>query len=121
MSAFMQGMREGGWPMWFILVFGLVALGASARFVAKPERRRLGFIKGMALATLLSTLTGICADLMAVFVHISERYADKPDWHFYMLRGFAEALTPGVLGLPLLSLTALLCAVGMNRLPAENS
>jgi uncharacterized membrane protein len=34
--------REGGFPMWFLLAFGLLLLVSGARFAMRPDRARLG-------------------------------------------------------------------------------
>ena len=54
-----------------------------------------------------------------LFVHVPQNWGDDPKWHFIMMKGFAESMSPGILGFPLLALTAMLCAVGMNRLPPD--
>lgn len=109
--------REGGFPMWFILVFGLVALGHAAWFAARPDPRRLAFVKGMALTTLLATVVALAADLAAVFHTVPERFADDPKWHFAMLQGFAESMAPIIVGGTFLVLVSLLCTVGARRMP----
>jgi hypothetical protein len=110
--------REGGFPMWFILAFGLVTLGAAARYAARPDGRRLGFIRAMALATLFSTLNGVAADLAAVGHNVSARYnggyGDLPV-PAILLQGFAESMSPAIVGLTMLSLVALIVAVGATR------
>lgn len=61
--------REGGWPIWFTLLFGLITLGGAARFALSARRKHLGFVVGMAAATFFSTLNGMVADLAAVGHH----------------------------------------------------
>ena len=58
-------LRSGGLPMLFILVFGLIGLGAAFYFALRAERRTLGFVKSMAAATLFATLATSCADVGA--------------------------------------------------------
>jgi hypothetical protein len=107
---------EGGFPMWAVLVFGLVALGAAGHFAWRPEHRKLGFIGGMAAATLFTSLMGVAADLAkvghAVAVHWDEWRADVER---ILLQGLAESLAPAILGFTFLSLVGVLCAVGWNR------
>jgi hypothetical protein len=107
--------RWGGVPMWFILLFGLLCLGGSALHALRPKARRLAFVRGMGLATLFSTLTGICADLAKVFVHIPERFGEQALPWPILFQGMAESLSPGIIGFTLLSLSALLSAVGAAR------
>ncbi len=109
--------REGGFPMWFVLAFGLVSLGAAAWFAYRPSRRTLKFIRGMSAATLLTSFMGICADLAAVGHHANARW---DEWSGsivrVLLQGFAESMSPGIMGFSLLSLVALLVAAGAPRL-----
>jgi hypothetical protein len=108
---------EGGWPMYFTLVFGLIALGGAARFAKSADRRHLGFVVGMSLATLFSVLNGIVADLAAVGHHVNERWDQIKDVPMVALlgQGFAESMSPGVMGFTFLSLTWLIAAVGLSR------
>lgn len=112
-------MREGGFPMWFILAFGIIALVFAALAVARPERRRLAFVKGMIATTLGSTLAGTAAALGAVFHHVPERFADRPDWPLLVLTGLGEAMAPAIMGFAFCTLACLLGAVAAGRLRTE--
>ncbi len=57
----LQLIRNGGFPMFFILAFGLIALGLAARFASKPVREQLALVRAMSSATLYATLTGTVA------------------------------------------------------------
>jgi hypothetical protein len=108
--------REGGGPMWFVLIFGLLTFGAAAVFAARGDRRRLGFITWMGLATALSVAGGICADLAAVGHHgLPHCAARQIEPAACLLLGLAESMAPGIVGFTLLSLAAMLSAVGMSR------
>jgi hypothetical protein len=109
-------LREGGGPMLFVLIFGLLTFAAAAAFAARGDRRRLGFITWMGLATALSVAGGICADLAAVGHHGLERCAAHHiEASACLLVGLAESMAPGIVGFTLLSLAAMLAAVGMSR------
>src|SRR4051812_8370576 len=115
----------GGFPVWFVLGFGLISLLAAAWFAWRPDRGPLGVVIGMSLATLFSILNGIVADLATVGHHINV------GWNQYVAdggpaiiarvasQGFAESMSPGILGFTLLSLTWLVASVGLRRLPRE--
>jgi hypothetical protein len=109
-------LREGGGPMLFVVVFGLFTFGAAAVFAWRGDRRRLGFITAMGVATGLSVLGGIAADLAAVGHHAPEMCAAQHlELGACLLVGFAESMAPGIAGFTLLSLAAMLTAVGMSR------
>ena len=114
----------GGFPIWFVLGFGFISLACAAWFARKPERRQLRLIIGMSLATLFSILNGIVADLATVGHHINigwEKYVTEGG-PSYIARvasqGFAESLSPGIIGFTLLSLTWLVASVGLRRMPS---
>jgi len=108
--------HEGGWPIWFTLLFGLITLAGAARFAISARRKHLGFVLGLAAATLFSTLNGVVADLAAVGHHMNQRWDElSPNLVPALLQGFAESMSPGILGFTLLSLAALICAVGLSR------
>jgi hypothetical protein len=108
--------REGGWGMWTILVFGGVLLGAAVAFAIKPERSRLGFIGAMGLTTLFTTLHATWTAFGAVFNAMSDPKV-VPDAEFQrtLMEGFKESTRPGAFGGFVLTLAALLLAVGILR------
>jgi hypothetical protein len=102
--------------MLFVVIFGGLTFVAAALFAARGDRRRTGFITWMGIATLLSTAGGICADLAAVGHHALDRCgAQHLEPMPCLLLGFAESMAPAIVGFTLLSLAAMLTAVGMSR------
>ena len=110
-------MLEGGFPMWFLLLFGLLALAAALRFAQRPEPRHLRLAAALGLATAWTTLTATCAALAAVGKHAPEYQRSHPGTSLpeVVLLGFAESMSAGILGFTLLSLIALCIAVGFFR------
>jgi hypothetical protein len=111
-------LREGGVPMVFVVVFGALTLASAGRFAVRGDRRRLGFIAAMGIATLLSAGGGVAADLAAVGHHALERCQLMnlgTDRAACILLGFAESLAPAIVGLTLCSLAAMLAAIGLSR------
>ena len=109
--------RNGGFPMYFILVFGLAALGTAFAFALRPETGQERFVRAMAQETLYSVLAGTCADLAAVGNYIGSHPLGGVELAKLTVEGVGESMSPGILGFPLLSLTAMLLAVGRRRLP----
>ena len=113
--------RNGGViPMMFILVFGIVGLGASFYFALRPNRRSLGFIKSMGQATLFGTLAATAADLGATLTAATHAWEAADGGAVqagrFIVEGFAESTSPGILGFSFLAVTAMLTAVGRRRL-----
>lgn len=126
--------RNGGVPpMLFILITGLVGLGAAFHFALRASKQSLGFIKGMAMATLFGTLAASCADVGAT-LFAAEKVLDNrsseappgtplrteaenmPHAIHFVIGGLAESTSPGILGFSFLALTSMLVAVGRRRL-----
>ena len=109
--------QEAGFPIWFVLVFGVLTLFSSARYAALPQPTRLPLLGALALATLFSTLTAVCADLAAVGHHGPAYLAAHPELPLsgLLLQGAAESLSPAIIGFSLLMLAALLIALGCHR------
>jgi hypothetical protein len=113
--------RNGGViPMMFILVSGLLALGASFYFAVRPQKRSLGFISSMTQATLFATLAATASALGATLYASSHAWGEPdggPIQAAHMIvEGFAESTSAGILGFSFLALTAMLTAVGRRRL-----
>ena len=108
--------REGGWPMWVLLAFGLANVVVAALYAARPARG-LGLVAGLSGTTLATTLMGVCMDLGAVGHHINERweqYVDYPPARAVM-QGVAESMSPAIVGFAVLAMVALLVGVGRAR------
>lgn len=118
--------RNGGVvPMSFILLVGVLALGASFHFAVRGERRSLGFIRGAMASVLFATLAATAADVGAT-LYAATRAWDTPgeggplSAARLLVEGLAESTSPSILGFSFLALSALLTAVGHRRL-AERS
>ncbi len=117
----MSFLVAGGFPMVFILVFGAIALAGAARFALRPTPGRVRPVVAYGAAVGLASVAGFAADLVAV----SRAVASNPAWAgsdqlpIVLVVGFGEALSPVVLGAAVLAVVALLCAVGLRRLPPE--
>jgi len=109
--------REGGFPMWFLLVFSALALLSGARFALRPGGARLRLTSALGAATLFSTFTAVCADLAMVGHHLPEYVAGHPGETLAtgLLQGFAESMSPAILGFAVLTLVALCVALGQYR------
>jgi hypothetical protein len=120
--------REGGFSMWIILLLGVVTLVAAGVYAMRGDRHATGFIEWMNRATLYSTLVGVVSDLAAVGHHVSGMMSGE--WKpppgndgltptIAMLMGFGESMAPAIVGFAILSMSALLTAIGHRRMAAR--
>ena len=109
--------REGGFPVFFLLAFGLLAMAFAVRFAMAPTQRALRTTVGLSLATLLTSLNGIFAALSAVGHHAPEYVKRHPGSSLgeVLLLGIGESMSPGILGFTLLSLISLIVTLGVYR------
>jgi hypothetical protein len=113
----MEFFKEGGWAMWPILILGLVTVGAAARFATRPERRQIGFLGAMGLATAISIFHATWVDIGAVLgVLADETRVSDAMMGRILAQGLKECTRPGALGAAFLTLASILVAVGMLRL-----
>ena len=115
-------LREGGFPMWFLLAFSVLTLACAGRFAARQEAGRLRVVGACGLTTLFATLTAVATDLAAVGHHLPSYLERHPDLSLSaaLLQGGAEAMSPAILGFTVLSLTALVIALGFQREPRRH-
>jgi hypothetical protein len=108
---------EGGFPVFFLLAFGLLAMAFAVRFATAPTQRVFRTTLALSAATLLTSINGIFAALSAVAHHAPEYLKHHPESSLseVVLLGFGEAMSPGILGFTLLSLIALILALGVYR------
>lgn len=113
----LQFFINGGLPMVFVLVLGLIGLVSAARFMRSPDARKVAPVVALSVATLFAALTGVASDLMVV-THV---VASEPGFHdekmpIVLLQGFSESMSPAILGGTLLCVTWMVMAVGYRRL-----
>ena len=96
-----------------VLVVAALALGVSMAW--KPSQRRYEILRPVTWATVLATLSAVCAGLSITTVRLAESgltaEAVKHAWG-----GVAEGLVPGVFGFGMLAVAWGLAAIGLRRL-----
>lgn len=117
---FMKLMHEGGFPMVFILLFGLAGLGASIRYAARPSDRWQALSQGLGRATMFSTLATLGADLGKTFHALAGGLIPNidikaPEGPQMLLQGMSESMSPIIMGFALLALLHLFHAIGSFR------
>jgi hypothetical protein len=118
--------QDGGWGMWPILVFGVLAIIAAARFAWRGEHDLTAFIRWMLATTGASALLGFSSAMHAVFNFIRQEQppevAQVTDWRIRVLfEGTKEASNTLSLAFILMTLTCLLMAIGYRRYPPSQA
>jgi hypothetical protein len=109
--------REGGFPVFFLLAFGLAAIAFAVRFASAPSQRVFRTTLALSTATLLSSINGIFTAFSAVGHQAPDYLKTHPGTTLeeVVLLGIGESMSPGILGFTLLSLIALILALGVYR------
>jgi hypothetical protein len=123
MDRLLENWRDGGWGMWPILVFGILAILAAARFAWRGEHDLAAFVRWMLVTTGSSAVLGFTTGMQAVFNYLRREepaeVAQVAEWRIRILfEGTKEASNCLSLGLIMITLTCLLLAVGYRRFPA---
>lgn len=105
--------QEGGFPMFFLLAFGLAALVLAGLYARAPSRARLRQAIALSFATGFTAITGTAHAIATVGRH-APAFQARPE---VLLQGLAESMAPLILGFTLLSLVALIVTVGFHREP----
>jgi hypothetical protein len=113
--------REGGFPMWFVLFFGLSGLVTAFVYAVRPDAKREGFIRWMIAATIFATLSGTFAAMGQVLHYVSNHALAGQELASTLCLGFGESMSAGIMGFAFVGLTAMMCAVGKRRLDARAS
>src|SRR5688572_6809409 len=107
----------GGFPMVFIAVFGAVALAGAVRFALHPIPGRVAPVVAYGLAVAFAAVAGVAVDLSTVTRVVSSPDIAPEMVSVILLVGISESMAPAILGFAILSVTALVTAVGLRRMP----
>ncbi len=109
-------LRDAGFPMAAVLLLGGVTLMSAFAFAVRADAASERFVVWMGLSTLGSILCGVASDVATT---LSAAAGD--DMPFEMrariaMKGTSESLGIAIVGFALLSVVALMVAVGKRRL-----
>lgn len=109
---------EGGWGMFPTLAFGLLLLGASVRYAARPDSRQVPLLVSLGLLTGCAGALGFVSGIIASF-HAVAQVAAGERW--IALVGVGESANNLVLALLLATLSMLAVVVGAWRLARSST
>ena len=101
----------------FIGVVGLVTLGVAISIAVRPGERKLALFRPLSVSTVLAIVSSMATGLGLALRRASDdpAVAGGAETTRIMLRGFAEAMAPAVLGFAVLSVAWLLVALGLRK------
>ena len=113
----MDFMGQGGIAIWFVLLFGVLAMGAGIVHLIWPQPRRAAFFRALSVATVFASLTGLLSGVAAVMHAVPSRpeWAHSPDRTLIVMTGLGESLANAILGMGLLAIAWLLFAFAERR------
>jgi hypothetical protein len=108
----------GGWMMVVVLAVGLPLVVTAAGFARAASPHGLSLVRTLGKAVAGAAVTGVITDLATT----AKAVATNPELNKhpldYLLLGFAESMSPAVLGVSLLTIAWILVAFGVRRMPA---
>ena len=111
-----QFFNEGGWAMWPILAFGMLTIGAAARFARSPERAQLRFVGTAGALTAVTTFHATWLCVGSVMAYMGGLEGAAPGRVSQILfTGLKESTSPGALGGALLVMAGMLVVFGTLR------
>jgi hypothetical protein len=116
MSAF-DYFRSGGWSMWFILLFGVIAVSAAGRFAFRGVLALERFSRQMIASTLFASGFGFVMGMIMVSRYIVERTTTTDQRFAILIEGTGEASSNLAMGFLLSALASLLLSIGQRRAP----
>jgi hypothetical protein len=109
----------GGWAMYPIFVFGLVAVAAAGRFAWRGEHQLLGFLRWLTLTVVGCGLFGFFVGMIKVCDAVVHR-APPDRATLILIEGLGEALHNVAASIMFTVVSCLLIAVGLRRFPLPN-
>src|ERR1044071_5516918 len=90
--------REGGFPVFFLLLCGVAAIAFAVRFATAPSQRALRTTLALCAATLLTSINGIFAAISAVGHGAPEYLKHHPGSSLaeVVLLGLGESMSAGI-------------------------
>ncbi len=112
--------QEAGFTIFFIVAFGLAAVGAALRFAWRGEHQLLGFIRWSGISVVISGWFGFFIGMLNVLAYVVHQAPPGEQRWLVALDGLREALNNPTAALLLAGVTAVLTAVGHRRFPLPN-
>jgi hypothetical protein len=111
----------GGYNMWVLVAIGVPMLITGVKFARNADPQRLSLIRALTWALGFSIVAGVAAGLMGTARSVVRDGEQLKEPLRFLLQGFAETMTNAILGGSIASVTWILVAVGVRRMPPDHS
>jgi hypothetical protein len=108
----MMFIREAGWGIWPVLLFGVIGLALSLRYALTPAPRLLPLIVGFAVATIIVGCLGAVTGLQR---SVGDLGRVLPERRWIFLLGLRESLNNVVAAFTTVGVVSLVAMVGGYR------
>jgi hypothetical protein len=111
----LQFFKNGGFGMFPILALGLALLVTGAAFARSGRKESEAFLERVMKATLWASVVAFALDLMTVGFYVSRQESVDSGVVRIVAEGFAESLSPVVLGGGFLMIGWIFVALGRRK------
>ena len=108
----MEAFRNGGWPMYPVLLSGTLLVAAAARYALRPLGEQQRLLRGLSLCTLLWGVLGTTLGLIHTLMGVAPLLPDKA---YLVLIGLGESLNNLAFALILIVLATMIRVWGDLR------
>jgi len=112
-------LRYGGLNTWVLIAIGIPTLIMAVKFARNADPQRLSLIRALTRALVFSTVAGAAANLMVTAFRVAHDEELYKDALRFLLIGVGESLSSVILGSVVASVTWILVAVGVRRMPHD--
>ncbi|MFO0675704.1 MAG: hypothetical protein U0169_04175 [Polyangiaceae bacterium] len=117
----LESFRDGGWGMWPILVFGLLAIVTAFQFAVRGDTKVLRFVESLAKCVLFASVTGFVTGLIATSRYFQTHEHPGDEGIRILVQGTAESANDLAFGFAMLTVIHLVLAVGKRRYDARGT
>lgn len=104
----MEFIREAGWGIWPVLVFGSISLGLALHYAVRPRRSLFALVIGFSVATGL-------AGCLGTFTGVQNTVTNATNTMIFFV-GLRESLHNMVAAFVIITITCLLVTAGSYRM-----
>jgi hypothetical protein len=113
-------LRDGGPPVWLILLVGVITLVDAVLIARRADARKLAFLRALTVTLVFAMISGFAGGVARSIGALSHLPPGRhTDWPFFLVKGIGEAMADIVLGSALLTLSWFIAAIGVRRRPPD--